>query len=108
MLDLLPLRNQPMVRTWMTLFQQTQNQYNITLNNTYNMDETGIAKGVLGQSLVVVPQTTATQYMRQPGNKSWVSILGTISGNGEALPPFLVFKRAQHQASWYPQQASEG
>ena len=83
----------------MTLFQQTQNQYNITLNNTYNMDKTGIAIGVLSWSLVVVPQATTTQYMRQPGNKSWVTILETISSNEEALPPFLIFKRAHHQAS---------
>ena len=88
-----------MRRTWMTLFQQTLNQYNITLDNTYNMNKTDIAIRVLGQILVVVFQTTATQYKRQPGNKSLVSIMETIEGNGEALPSFLVFKEAQHQTS---------
>ena len=44
-----------MIHTWMTFYQQTQNQYNITLNNTYNMDKTSIAIGILGQSLVIVP-----------------------------------------------------
>ena len=69
------------------------------------MDETGIAMGVIGCSLIVVPHGTADQYLQQPGNQNWVSILETINGINKAFPPFLIFKGQHHQYQWYPQDA---
>ncbi len=75
--------------------------YSITLDNVPNMDETGIMMGVLGRNLVVISRSMALQYMKQPGNKNWISVLGTISATGRVLPPFIIFKGAHHQSSWY-------
>ena len=72
------------------------------------MDETGIAMGVLGQSMVVVPHTAAQRYMQMPGNKNWVSILETINGADISIDPFLIFKDKHHQSSWYPRDAPKG
>ena len=72
------------------------------------MDETGIAMGVLGRSMVVVPRTAAQQYIQMLGNKNWASILETINGTGNSIHPFLIFKGKTHQSSWYPQAAPKG
>ena len=58
---------------------------------------TGIAMGVIGCSLIVVPCGTADQYLRQLGNQNWVSILETINGINKVFPLFLIFKGQHHQ-----------
>ncbi len=94
----------PVVESWLNLWQSTIAKYSITQEHIYNMNKTGIMMGVLGRSLVVIPRHRALRYMRQPGNKNWVSIPKTINGNNQALDPMIIFKDAHHQASWYPQQ----
>ena len=98
----------PLIKSWLELFSSTIRQYKITAENTYNMDETGIAMGVLGRSMVVVPRTAAQRYMQMPGNKNWVSILKTINDTGNSIDPFLIFKGKNHQSSWYPRAAPRG
>ncbi len=62
--------SKPLVERWFNQWQKTLEDYIITLDNVYNMDETGIMMGVLERSLVVVPRSLALRYMRQPGNKN--------------------------------------
>ncbi len=81
-----------LVRSWLNLFKMTLERYSITLYNVWNMDETDIAMGLIGRSKVVISRTTAERYMRQPGNRNWVSILETIGGTGRALAPFFIFQ----------------
>ncbi len=45
----------PLIEDWSNLWQRTMEDYSITLDNVYNIDETGIMMGVLGRSLVVIP-----------------------------------------------------
>ncbi len=44
---------------WFNLFRSTLERYNITLDRVYNMDKTGIAMGLIGRSMVVVPRAAA-------------------------------------------------
>ena len=45
----------PLIKSWLDMFSSTIQQYKITAENTHNMDEIGIAMGILGRSMVVVP-----------------------------------------------------
>ena len=69
----------------------------ITLDNVYNMDETEIQMGTLGQSTIVILRRDASNYMRQPGNTNWVSNVETVNALGRTIAPFLIFKGTSHQ-----------
>ncbi len=61
--------------------------------HVYNVDETGFAMGLIATAKVV---TRAEYYgwraVLQPGNREWVTIIESISADGHALPPTVVFK----------------
>ena len=94
-----------MLHSWFDLFRQTCERYSITLDQIWNMDETGLQMGVVGRSMVVVPRADGKRWMQQPGNTNWVSVLETIRGLGRVIEPFLVFKGVSHQLRWHPRQA---
>jgi helix-turn-helix, Psq domain/Tc5 transposase DNA-binding domain len=74
------------------LYSSIQREYGITPQDTYNMDEKGFAMGIMQQSHVFVPANKKEAFIRQDGNREWVSIIETISAAGESLPSYLIFK----------------
>lgn len=70
--------------------------------DVYNVDETGFAMGLIATAKVV---TRAEYYgwraVLQPGNREWVTIIESISADGHALPPTVVFKGEKYIASWF-------
>ena len=90
---------------WFELFLETRSRYEIKDHNTYNMDEKGFQAGVCAKVRVMVNkyETKKKAYMTQPGDRDWVSLIETISLDGLALPPWIIFKGKLYQKSWYQQ-----
>lgn len=86
------------IKHWFGLFNNTRLLYNITDDDSYNMDEKGVMKGVGDASEVIVPVEEGESFSAQPSNREWVSIIECISANCFLLPPFAIFEglRIQH------------
>jgi len=78
--------------TWFKHLNAVRERYNISRDNTWNMDETGTALGVCSNSIVVGTSNTTSSYIATPENREWVSTLETISAIGRRLRSLVIFK----------------
>jgi DDE superfamily endonuclease/helix-turn-helix, Psq domain len=85
------------------LYNAIRQKYGISPQDIYNMDEKGFCMGAIQRAHVLIPRTEKEAFLRQDGNREWVSVLETISGNGESLPSYIIFKAIYQQSSWYNQ-----
>lgn len=73
-------------------------EYQITAENTYNMDEKGFMIGQIQKSHRVFTKDTyeANKLLvaGQDGNREWITVLATICADGTALSPALIYKAA--------------
>jgi hypothetical protein len=42
-------------------------------------------------------------FTQQDGNRDWVSIIETISADGQYLLSYIIFKAVNQQSSWFKQ-----
>ena len=81
-------------------------QYSILPQHTYNMDEKGLAIGLVNRSKRIFGKAAweagGKRQSLQDGNREWVSILATICADGSVLSPGVIFTGAPNtlQQSW--------
>ena len=61
-----------------------QKEYDVQIEDTYNMDEKGFAMGLLGKHRVICPKGQ-TSTLTQDGNREWVSLIECSCADGEVL-----------------------
>lgn len=93
---------------WFDLYQRVKKEYNIKDENTYNMDEKGFQQGVTGKIKVMISKYEKNEYITQPGNREWVSLIECVSLDGRVLPPYIIFKAKQYQQCWFEEIGHEG
>jgi hypothetical protein len=73
-------------------------EYDVDVEQTYNMDEKGFMIGVVGKSKRIFSkrQYTKKQYRQslQDGNREWITVLACVGADGVALPPGLIYQAA--------------
>jgi len=71
-------------------------EYGITADNIYNMDEKGFMIGQVQKSHRIFTKDTYTDQKEakagQDGNREWITVLATICADGTALSPALIYK----------------
>ena len=66
-------------------------KYGIDDADIYNFDKTGFMIGIIGLHMVVIHANRQGRSKAiQPGNREWATAIVCISGEGVALPLFLV------------------
>jgi len=92
-----------LISNWFRLVQNTKAKYGIQDEDSWNFDESGFMMGVISTSQKVVTGSERRKRPRQvqAGNREWVSTILGVSGVGQRIPPFIVFKAKTHLASWY-------
>ena len=107
-----------MVRDWFEKFQAALEEHQITMENVYNMDETGatdnadstnigFAIGTGQTSFVVVDSRLRRKYQAEPGRQEWVTVLECNSPDGNAIPPLVIFKGENLSLSWIPREVQK-
>ncbi len=71
------------------------------------MDEKGFSMGAIQRANVVISVTERDAFLRQDGNREWVSIIEIISASGESLSSYIIFKATYQQNSWHQQLDSQ-
>ena len=41
------------------------------------------------------------EYITQPGNREWVSIIKCVSAVGRLIQPYIIFKAAIYKRAWF-------
>ncbi len=86
---------------WYSLFQSFKDEYNVQIEDIYNMDEKGFAQGVIGKLKVMISKYEKKKYMTQCGNREWVSLIECVSMDGRVLRPWIIFKAVLQQKAWH-------
>lgn len=74
----------------------------IKRENRYNMDEVGMMEGVTFNGLGLGNSQKKATLLKQPGSRSWISILECISAEGRVLDPLVIFKGKTVQQQNFP------
>lgn len=93
-------------RLFYDLLQQKLQQYRISPENQYNMDEKGFMVGVNTKQRRIFNKEAYNKGTVlgavQDGNREWISILATICADGTFLPPAILYESQSGdlQPSW--------
>ena len=90
------------IRQWFTTVLETIQEHGIHEDDIWNFDETGFAMGLCTTSKVI----TAAERSERPrtviqGNREWVTIVECIGSRGCYIPPLIILKGKEQQATWY-------
>jgi hypothetical protein len=77
-------------------------KYQITMENIYNVDETGCALGMIEATRIIIDANIRSQYQTTPGRQEWVSVMECICANGTIIPPLVIFKGENLTTTWIP------
>lgn len=67
------------------------------------MDEAGIMEGQGHNGLVLGSSEHKVAMIKNPGSRSWITIIECISAAGRALSPLVIFKGVTVQQQWFPE-----
>ena len=86
-------------RAYFELLHTRMTEFDVLLENTYNMDEKGFMIGVLGKTKRVFDKVLHKQrrfkQASHDGNRDWVTAIGAICADGTTLPPAVSFQPAE-------------
>ncbi|KAF1922285.1 DDE-domain-containing protein [Didymella exigua CBS 183.55] len=91
---------------YFNLLRSKIDQYSIKPRHTYNMDEKGLAIGLVNRSKRVFSKAAweagGKRQSLQDGNREWVTILAAICADGSTLPPAIIYAGQPNslQSSW--------
>ncbi|KAM5342380.1 hypothetical protein ACJ41O_013346 [Fusarium nematophilum] len=76
----------------------------IKRKNRHNMDEFGVMEGQGHNGLVLGSSHKKVILMKNPGSRSWITIIECISADGRLLTPLVIFKGKSVQQQWFPEE----
>ncbi|KAF1924554.1 DDE-domain-containing protein, partial [Didymella exigua CBS 183.55] len=91
---------------YFNLLRSKINQYSIKPQHTYNIDEKGLAIGLVNRSKRVFSKAAwearGKRQSLQDGNREWVTILAAICADSSTLPPAIIYAGQPNslQSSW--------
>ena len=74
----------------------------ISIENVYNIDETGNSLGTMERAHMVVDTIQNTQYQGQLGRQEWITAVECICVDGISISPLIIFKGESLLLSWVP------
>lgn len=81
------------MQDWLTLVREITEEYGILPDDTYNMDETGFAMGMIATCMVITSSDRSDRpRLLQSGNRAWSTVVNTINALGWALDPMFILK----------------
>jgi hypothetical protein len=87
---------------WFVELERVVQEFDILLENIYNMDETGFNIGDFEPRHVIVDTSVQTCYQAQPGRQEWVTAAECICADGSSIPPLMIFTSETFVRQWIP------
>ena len=92
--------NRPTVYKFFDILEELVKEFNIPIENIYNMDEKGVQLGVGKCIAAIVDRSQKNVYNLENGNCELVTIIETVCADGFALQPTVIFKGKWVNLSW--------
>ncbi len=92
--------NPTLVGEFYDILEEVIHKYNIQPENLYNMDEKGIQLGIGSRVAAFVDRDQKNVYSVEDGNRELVTIIETISADGFALKPSVIYQGARRDLEW--------
>jgi hypothetical protein len=92
--------NPATINKFFDIFEEVVSEYNINESDIYNMDKKGIQLGVGKQVAALIDRDQKEVYSLEDGNHKLVTIIETVSADGNAFPPLVIFKGARINLEW--------
>jgi hypothetical protein len=92
--------NPKAVESFYETLKELIEEHNIPPENIYNMDEKGIQLGVGKKVLAFFDRDQKDVHSVEDGNRELVTFMETISADGKALRPTVVFKGHRRDLEW--------
>ena len=77
-------------------------EFEVSPENTYNIDETGFNIGVAKDRNVIMDGTVSTRYQAQSGRQEWVTSVDCICADGSSIPHLIIFTGMSIMSKWIP------
>ena len=90
------------IKMFMEQFEATGKRINVLTEDIYNMDETGLALGVMTNCQVLASSSKKRAYVKSPETREWVSVIECVSAAGRKLRCVAIFKGKSLQTTWFP------
>jgi hypothetical protein len=91
----------------LTQFDRLLNEYNITPERLFNVDEKGFMLGITNRHNVVIfrrgwddDMDASRATVPQDGNRELITVVDCISAGGNDLPPLIIYKGKHLSFSW--------
>ena len=77
-------------------------KYSILPGTTYNVDEKGFRQGISDYAKVIVRwrERGMIPKVATDGKRELITVIECISGDGQVLPPMIIYKGAGHYMGW--------
>lgn len=90
----------PKIAYWFEVIGEVLRNPEITKENVYNMDETGVMLSKLGSVKVLVAANDSRDYRGARVNRKMVTAVECISADGRYLKPMVIWPASTHRANW--------
>ncbi|KAH0845458.1 hypothetical protein FOPE_12203 [Fonsecaea pedrosoi] len=88
------------VKHWFNITGKEQANPNITPENVYNMDETGVLLGHATTVKMLVHSEDTRRHRGTGVKRVLVTAIGCVSATGTALPPLIIWPASTHRSVW--------
>jgi hypothetical protein len=85
------------LQRWFDDLETVLAEFNIKLENIYNMDESRFAIGEKEARRCIINAHIRKQFQAKPGRQEWVSVVECNCANGGVVPPLVILKRKNCQ-----------
>ena len=83
-------------------------KYAIAPADIYNFDETGFRIGIGRHQKIITRDPKARPYIESSTNRDYVTVVETISADGDTIPPMVIMSAASHRQNWVPTAVPDG
>ena len=80
------------LQRWFDDVKKAITEYNIKSENTYNVDEIGLAIGEKEAARCIINAQVREKYQAKPGCQEWIMMIECICVNGSVIPPLVIFR----------------
>lgn len=92
--------NQTAVKGFYDILEKVVDEFDITPENTWNMDEKGVQLGIGAKVAATIDCDQASVYLVEDGNRELVTIIEAVSANGMALISSVIFQGVCCNLEW--------
>jgi hypothetical protein len=92
--------NETNVNGYFDILKLVIEEYNVKVENIWNMDEKGVQLGIGQKFSALVDRDQKNVYSIESGNRDLVTIIEAVCADGKVLRPSVIFQGVRRNLRW--------